>query len=166
MKISRQKLVEALSRDILDNVSRKIREIVREEIDIERKRLRRQLLEEFQERVPQKQLLREAPVSRKPFENVIPREKLAPPKKKAYTGSREIDEILNNLTPDEEPYPTDTGDGFGAAIVTQDESPEETIANFDIRRDDPTQLDWSAMMEAVDERAKEKRQSGAISLPM
>jgi len=171
MKVSKSQLVEILSREILSNVSRQVREIVREEIDIEKKRLRRQILEEVRESMGSngngQSTLREAmaPAKRKPFQNVVPQRNLLPQSPKKYTGSSEIDSILNEIRVDDVPDEdsSDMGDGFGQPRVSQE---EVDVANFNPKMHDPSQVDWSAMVEAVDQRAKEKRQSGLVSLPM
>ena len=172
MKVNTKQLVEVLSREIMKSVSRQIREMVAYEIDIERKRLRKQIMEEVREQLGSGTVLREdvRPVGkqRRPFQNVVPQKTLTP-KAKRYdlTGNPEVDQILSEIKVEEEVASglnevQDMGDGFGQPMVSQEDG---DAINFDPKRDDPTQMDWSAMVEAVDQRAREKRKDGSISLP-
>lgn len=94
MKINKKQLVEQLSAEILKSVSFSIREIVREELDLAKNSLRRQILNEMK-------LLK----LKKNGHSVAPRESQddpglieTPVRNKTYTGFSEIDSIMNSLS--------------------------------------------------------------------
>jgi hypothetical protein len=167
MKVNRKKLVEMISNEILVSLNSKIREIVAQEIDIERKRIRKQLFEEF------RPLLKKKTVH--PVTHLAPPS--LPPRVKIDTGDRTINSILEDVKSDmelETPsfhlepegksmfQPETTIKDVSKKMINEHRKtetggiwkpePGEAI-NFDPQRMDPTKIDWSSMVDALDERA-------------
>lgn len=183
--INKKQLVEVLSREIFNNVSRQIRELVREEIDIERRRLRRQLLEEFQSE-PRPVVQRppapvQRPVQRPP--HLIKPLVTKPAKARGTidTGDPTINSFLDEIKIEKGDMSVFGGDP--SAMFREDESqhviepsssfreaahqgalneqrkhsnlwkpaPGEAY-NFDPTSMDPTKIDWTQFMDALEER--------------
>jgi hypothetical protein len=171
MKVKRSQ-IEALADLILKEISTEIREIIREEFDIESKRLKRQLLESF----GNTKISAKVPAQKQQIQNPVIKQK---PKtvKSIDTGSDYINSIMEGI----EVVPsTSTSEVFDdidfnpttsfqeatkqsineTRRMNSDNSvwrpePGEAI-NFDPNTMDPTKIDWGEFVDEVDKRAKEK----------
>lgn len=160
--MNKQQLVESIISEIMKGVSRQIREMVREEIDIERKRLRKQLLEEFRQPLEESR----QPSHRDADYSPPPR----PTRKKIDTGDHVINSILddiqtdmNGMAPDIRFQPEATISDVSGHRQPMTETrrapggplwkPESGEGfNFNPLTMDPAQIDWSSMVEALDQK--------------
>lgn len=122
--VNKRQLVEMMSREILNNVSKQIRMLVREELDLERDRMKRSILKEIRNELSSQNKGIDPPryntsvqlassresrdTSRGPKNNIV---------HKKYTGDSSLDEILNETR-----INADTASvlGFGVPVDAQD----------------------------------------------
>jgi len=157
--MSRQQIVESVIEEIMKGVSTRIREIVREEIDIERKRVRKQLLEEFREKLS--------------HPTQVAQNRPAPPKKKLSidTGDRLINSILEEVQtdmvemgPDMRFEPETSIDEVSHQMLSENRrtnngglwkpASKNEAYNFDPLKMDPSMIDWSNMVDALEDQNK------------
>jgi len=155
--MTKQQLIETITSEIIKNVSTKIREIVREEIDIETKRLRKKLLEEFRGD------------SNGAYQQPIASPSFPLKKTKIDTGDRAINSILeeiqsgiDGMAPDIKFAPETTIADISKTqkitenhqIVNQNSGlykpPPGEGYNFDPRTMEPSQIDWGPMIDALE----------------
>jgi hypothetical protein len=158
--VEKNQLVEMILNEVLTSLSSKIREMVANEIDIERKRVRKQLLEEFRDRL-KKPLTESARHAQQPAH--FPAQK-----KRIDTGDRMINNILEDVESDMETMVPEFK--FEAEHTVRDVVNETTkrpspsaaglwkpsegeAYNFDPLKMDPTQIDWSNMVDALEARS-------------
>lgn len=161
--MNKQEIIELVIEEILKGVSTRIREIVREEVDIERKRIRKQLLEEFrgeERRTPTKEHITQ-PAART---DLFPKKKV-----KIDTGDREINSILESIqtdmidmAPEMKFEPETTFEDASQQRVTETKKIQESTKtglyrppqgeayNFDPATMDPSQMDWTPMVDALE----------------
>ena len=156
MKISKQQLVETIISEIMKGVSAQVRTIIREEIDIERVRLRKQLLEEFRDH--QGTALRPMPAP-------TPSSKR---KTSIDTGDHAINSILESIRSDMEDAapemrfePQQTVETVSHQMINEQrrtstgelwKPPDGEGYDFDPLKMDPSQIDWSNMVDALDKK--------------
>ena len=169
--------ITALSNLIMKEISTQIREIIREEFDIEAKRLKRQILEGLKSK---NIITKEAPVvNNKP--HIIKKAPILIEKNKIDTGSDLLNEIIEetpSLGPsvvfDETDFSTPSNIDFNPTTSFQEATkqsinetkrmnsgneiykpePGEAI-NFDPNTMDASKIDWGEFVDEVDKKARE-----------
>ena len=165
--MSKQDLVDALLKEIMKEVSLKVREIIREEIEIETKRFRKKLLREVNSLLLEHRSVK--PTLHKTTSANQTLHKLA---KKIETGDSSVDELLQETEGDPAML---SSMNFGSAantfqqVVTQinEERKKPSNGHSDVWKPppgeaidfnpitmDPSMIDWSEVVEKTDERAK------------
>lgn len=155
--MNRQQLIETVISEIMKGVSRQVREIVREELDIEKKRLKRQLLEELS--ADYSDITRDSEVMRE-LKKQLP----SPPQKKIDTGDQTINSILEEVRTDMEDMVPEmrfipettisdvTKNRTNRPVQPQQitEWNEDTAHKFNPAIHDPSQIDFSNIVEALE----------------
>jgi hypothetical protein len=153
MKINRRQVVETITNEIMKSISLQIREIIREEYALEGKKIRKQLLEEFGSN------------DRRPQQST--QQQFLPPmqrKTKIDTGDRVLNSILDEIKIDEEvDQPINFTSKTNIQAITEEiKKPKSQTSlyqpqpgegyNFDPRTMDPSQIDWTTMVDKLEER--------------
>ena len=168
---TKQQIIEAVINEIMKGVSTRIREIVREEVDIERKRVRKQLLEELREQFDSPQQVSRPTQSRPdPMTHGHPP---APKKTRIDTGDNTINAILEGIQTDMEDMVPEmkfaaestVGDVSKQMVLEHRTTPSSEYRgtglwkpdageayDFDPKRMDPSQIDWSNMVDALENK--------------
>jgi hypothetical protein len=163
MKVNKNQLVQLLADQILKEVSIKIKILIREELEVEKQILRKKLLEEFKGSSVASVTKARPKIIGTPLVKQTP-----PSSKKIMTGDTYIDDILSEIKIDQfEPSDENSFESstpFEQAtqkIITEQRNPnrgelwkpnEGEGYNFDPKTMDPTAIDWSAFVDAVDSR--------------
>lgn len=178
MKVKKSQ-IEALSNLILKEISTQIREIIREEFEIESKLFKKQILESLKSKniivvKPNREVSKNA--IQKP--HIIKHPHLIIEKsKKIDTGSNLINEILDEIPVEEQTsenvfegidfHPSTSFEEASKQSINETKrmnsgndiykpAPGEAI-NFDPNTMDPTKIDWGEFVDEVDKRAKDKQ---------
>jgi len=169
MKVKRSQ-INALADLIMKEISSQIREIIREEFDIESKRLKKQLLESFNNT----KISTKVPAQKQQVHIVKQKAPHLIEKKKIDTGNDLINEIMDEIPVEEKVENALEGIDFSPTTTFQEATkqsinetrrmnsgrevwkpePGEAI-NFDPNTMDPTKIDWGEFVDEVDKRAKE-----------
>ena len=154
--MNKQQLIETVISEILKGVSTRIREIVREEVDIGHRRIRKQLLEEFRRNGHSQPVIAKSSISQK--------------KTAIDTGDQTINSILEDISsnmeedmmPEMKFTPEATIEDVSKQMVTETKTvdssnkfykPAEGEAyNFSPLTMDPAKIDWSQFVEKMDEK--------------
>jgi len=148
MKINKKIFVESISNEILKNISSKIRFLIREELEISKKLVKKQLLEELQQEFPQK---RKYTKHKQEQSSAID------------TGNSILNTILEDIKVDEEEPLLQTNFSNATKIAVHknkkrsivenklyDEKNGEVYNNFDPITMDASKMDWSNIVDALD----------------
>jgi hypothetical protein len=182
MKVKKSQ-IDALANLILKEISTQVREIIREEFDIEAKRLKKQIFEDLKARnvivmKPNREVSKNA--IQKQQVHIVRKAPHLVEKKKIDTGSDLINDILEDIPVEERTESVlnelDLSSGIDFSPTTSFQeatkqsineakrmnsgrevwkpAPGEAI-NFDPNTMDPTRIDWGDFVDEVDKRAKE-----------
>lgn len=165
MKVSKKQLVDSIIDEVMKGISTRVREIIREEFDIESRRFKKRLLEEIR-----------AQDDDEPDISAVyePRQKksqpVRKPVKKIDTGDQAVNAILEDVQADMESmmpeltFMADTNvQDVSQKMVTEhhEAAPEHgklwkpakgEAYNFDPRSMDPAMINWEHMVDALDNR--------------
>ncbi len=148
MKIDKKLFVKSISDEILRNISSRIRFLIREELEISKKLIKKQLLEELQQEFPKKRKYTKH--KQEQSFNID-------------TGNSILNTILEDINVDEEKPLLSTKFSSATKIAVKDnkkksiiknklyeEKDGEIYNNFDPMTMDASAMDWSNIIDALD----------------